>query len=273
MRSLTDTLTSGPFLDATHRAAVEAAAEDLGGGPSPNWEPCSDVSGHRIAWQNGTLYGRCDHCGGTFTTRDGRSPFVSQTPLRRLGGPQAAISGGPATSVWSGGRNGSGDLPTKLTQVEANPLYPALQSAWQQVNEAERELRKFGYRNRKQAPGMRPPKATVMLVAPDALGAHVTILQDAFAAIYDAATRFLASAGPLPRASTEPGVDSVEAYAKRLGATDIGALDRVRQTLGGNLGMYLAHAGRAAGLPRARLVPADVAMRDVKPTTTQQGEP
>ena len=71
---------------------------------------------------------------------------------------------------------------------------------------------------------------------------------------YDAATRVLASAGPLPLASTEPWVESDEAYAKRIGNT------------GKATGHELDDLAdwRRPKVVRARLVPA---------TTMQQGEP
>ena len=71
--------------------------------------------------------------------------------------------------------------------------------------------------------------------------------------IYDAATRALATAGPLLLDSNEPWVESDEAYAKRIGNT------------GKASGHELDDLGdwRRPKVVRARLVPTDAAMRDV----------
>ena len=133
---------------------------------------------------------------------------LASGPLRES---QAAVSSGPATSVWSGGRNAVSERP----RVTIGGPVPN-QVAWM-------------------------------------------IAKHHVANAYDAATRALASTGPLPLASNEPWVENDEAYRERLG------FHRFSEDLTSHIGYYepgLNEIGRTVGLPRARLVPA----------TTMQGE-
>lgn len=106
--------------------------------------------------------------------------------------------------------------------------------------------------------------------ANDPIGAYISFIEDegdvalhGVCRIYDAATRALASAGPLPLASTEPWVEPDDSYIERF------AMGRAPGENEIFWHRWMRHEsidaiGSSLGLPRARLVPADSAMRDVK---------
>ena len=85
-----------------------------------------------------------------------------------------------------------------------------------------------------------------------------TTVTQSISDIYTAAQTLAASAGPLPISSTEPWVESDDAYAKRLQPALAEAVKDVPMMYWESLDFY----GRRFGLPRARLVPADAAMRE-----------
>ena len=79
---------------------------------------------------------------------------------------------------------------------------------------------------------------------------------DMVEAVYETAKFALASAGPLPLASTEPWVEDKQAYRERL-RQFAPWIDKAEWQE-----FDIDEIGENIGLPRARLVPADAAMRE-----------
>lgn len=148
--------------------------------------------------------------------------------------PVGGQDGGPATSVWSGGGNGR-QRASDAIQVEDTHTHTILTAE-----------------------------------AHDPMGAYISFIDDegdvalhGVCAIYAAAQRVMAVAGPLPLAATEPWVEGDEEYRGRLVRaasnklehwTDPADVALARSHHLDGYGDLLANSSDDLGLPRASLV-------------------
>jgi hypothetical protein len=235
MREPYERIASGPFRDDTHRAAVEATAVDLAGRP--------ETAIQHVVYMAG-----------------GKHPSEHEGDLAQM----RSVAG-----IWMKFR-----LPDGVVIDQSREKFDGVQDLTYRPFEVPAQFATLPLAT-PQAPfssslatsvwsgGRKPVSGAPMDFE---RGRRLSRTEDALlrtsdfiASVYDAATRALASAGSLPLASTRPWAESDEAYRERLNAVDPG------DDLGDIEGYMLDCVGaNDYRLPRARLVPADTAMRDVK---------